>query len=277
MVATRSPLITCVVPTLNSAATLDMTLQSLRNQQHVKVNIVVADSGSTDGTLRICERWAVPVVYVEPGNMYRAINVALKECNTPWLAYVNSDDWIYSDTYARLIACGQRTDADVVYGHSDYTDVHGRFLCSFAAGKPWQLLALFHFGILPFAQPAAIFRKSVYRRLNGFDERYFYSADAEFYIRAVRARFRFALVDGRPVACFRFHDKQLSNTRRTEMREEWRTIFRTPDLNPKLSHWLVLAHWRIMNLGHDLLRVARVSLMSRRLRFPVWRVRWPRV
>jgi glycosyltransferase involved in cell wall biosynthesis len=44
--------ISYVVPTLNSAATLDMTLYSLRSQKNVEIKIIVDDSVSTDGTLR---------------------------------------------------------------------------------------------------------------------------------------------------------------------------------------------------------------------------------
>ncbi|EPF24462.1 glycosyltransferase [Microcystis aeruginosa] len=48
--------ISYVIPTLNSAATLDMTLLSLRSQKDVEVNIIVVDSGSTDGTLDLLQK-----------------------------------------------------------------------------------------------------------------------------------------------------------------------------------------------------------------------------
>ncbi|MGH9840087.1 MAG: oligosaccharide flippase family protein [Blastocatellia bacterium] len=50
------------------------------SQRGVAVNIIVADSGSTDATPEICRRWNARVIYAEPGNMYRAINAALNEC-----------------------------------------------------------------------------------------------------------------------------------------------------------------------------------------------------
>jgi glycosyltransferase involved in cell wall biosynthesis len=58
--------VTYVVPTLNSAATLEMTLLSLKSQRDVDLSILVIDSGSTDGTLDICKHWDVKTIYAEP-------------------------------------------------------------------------------------------------------------------------------------------------------------------------------------------------------------------
>ena len=88
--------VSCVIPTLNSSRTLEETLMSLLRQRNCQVKVIVADSGSTDGTLDICRRWGVPSIYVRPGNMYQAINEGLEQCSTDWLAYLNSDDMLYN-------------------------------------------------------------------------------------------------------------------------------------------------------------------------------------
>src|SRR5215469_16640666 len=92
-----------VVPTLNSAATLHWTLCSLRTQRDVSIEIIVADSGSTDETPDICKFWGVQTIYVPPGNMYRAINAGLRQFDTEWVTYLNSDDVVYPNSYARLV------------------------------------------------------------------------------------------------------------------------------------------------------------------------------
>src|SRR5580692_7524609 len=83
---------TVVVPTLNSAATLDWTLMSLTAAGDIRV--IVADSFSTDETPQVCRRWNVELINVPAGNMYKAINAGLRLATTEWLAYVNSDDWV---------------------------------------------------------------------------------------------------------------------------------------------------------------------------------------
>src|SRR6266511_3523577 len=116
----RSPGVGVVIPTLNSAGTLEAALYSALQQDGCATDVIVADSGSTDGTLEICSRWKVRTVYVPPGNMYRAINEGVRLLDSPWVAYLNSDDFVYGDGYARLVARGETAGADVVYGNGDY-------------------------------------------------------------------------------------------------------------------------------------------------------------
>src|SRR5215471_7494468 len=114
------PQIGVVVPTLNSASTLQWTLCSLRSQRNVTQEIVVADSGSNDGTPDICKGWGIKTIYVPPGNMYRAINAGLSQIESEWVTYLNSDDIVYPDSYARLVACGEQQGASLVYGDCDF-------------------------------------------------------------------------------------------------------------------------------------------------------------
>lgn len=257
--------ISYVIPTLNSAATLDMTLYSLLSQKNVDVNIIVVDSGSTDGTLDVCKRWGVKTLYAEPGNMYRAINTGLRECDTKWLGYINSDDWLYPDSVERLIAHGNASSADVVYGNCDYTDESGRFVYSFAATKPSQLLPLFKMGIFGFAQPSAIFSRRFFQKLKGFNEDYYLSADAEFYLKALQVGFEFSLMPGLSVACFRLHGNQLSNKKGIAMEKEKQKIFAIAgDVNFK--DWAVFAQWRLRNVPHYFIRLLRQSLLAGKIK-----------
>lgn len=260
----RQPSISCIVPTLNSAATLDTTLLSLRSQNGVEVNVIVADSGSTDGTLQICDRWNVPTIYVERGNMYRAINAGLRLFDTEWLTYVNSDDWVYPDSFARFITRGEAVKADVVYGNCDFVDVSGRFLFSMAAVRPRQMLPLARTGVFGLCQPAAIFRKSIYGKLEGFDEEYRFSADADFYLRAARAGFKLAFLGGPTVACFRVHEQQFTQTRISEIREEQRAIFGAGASGPAITARVARMRWRLSNVPHYLIRFLRRWLNASR-------------
>jgi glycosyltransferase involved in cell wall biosynthesis len=67
-----------VVPTFNSAETLEWTVLALKKQEGCRVNIVVVDSGSSDDTLEICARHKLRTEYEPPGNMYRAIKVGMR-------------------------------------------------------------------------------------------------------------------------------------------------------------------------------------------------------
>ncbi|QQS48754.1 MAG: glycosyltransferase [Acidobacteriota bacterium] len=254
-------LIRCAIPTLNSAGTLEQAIVSLRSQVGGEVEIVVVDSGSTDGTLEICRRHNIQTLFEEPGNIYRAINRGLQGSETEWLAYLNSDDWLYPDALRRLIDHG--SDSDVVYGNCDYADEGGRFLFSFRAASPCCLMALFRTGRMGFAQPASIFRNRVFRQLEGFDTRYRFKADADFVIRALNHDYKFARLTGRPTACFRIHRSQLSNARKDEIDAEGGMLF--GGMMPGLSDRIRLLKWRMTNIPHYALRILRDSLLSGRI------------
>ncbi len=253
-----------MVPTLNAAGTLAATLVSLLHQQARRVAVTVADSGSTDGTLALCAQHGIAPLYVPPGNMYAAVNAGLRATTGPWLAYVNADDWVYADTYDRLLSEAERTGADVVYGNCDYADEAGRFLYSSAAAEPRQLAPLFRRGVFGFAQPTAVFRRSVFDGVGGFSEALRQAADADFFRRALLSGARFARLGGAPLACFRLTSRQLSRTGEDLSKAEMAAQAGGATRRDAATEW----RWRAANLPLHLLRVVRASLLARRLRLP---------
>lgn len=257
--------ISYVIPTLNSASTLDMTILSLKHQEGVKVNILVVDSGSTDGTLDICKRWGVESLYTEPGNMYKAINTGISRFNTEWVAYLNSDDWLYPNSLSAMIEFGDKESADLVYGNCDFVDYFGRLIYSFASAQPNDLPALFRSGFMPFNQQTVIFRRSLYDKLSGFDERYCLSADKHFFARASKVGASFSKLEGLPVACFRIHRGQLSNAKSNAHASESKRVDSELFGSVTLKDKIVAAKWKTSNVGHYCLRFLRQSLLLGKL------------
>ena len=133
----NDPLLTIAVPTLNSARTLGDTLSSLRSASPDSIRLVVADSFSTDGTLDICRQYNVDVVQVPKGNVYKAINVGLNTATTPWIGYVNSDDYVFPGAYRSMLQWALTRDASVVYGRGDFRQ-RRRCFPAFAPAPDWQ-------------------------------------------------------------------------------------------------------------------------------------------
>jgi glycosyltransferase involved in cell wall biosynthesis len=212
-----------VVPTLQSARTLDWTLLSITSQKDIQIEPIVVDSGSNDGTLEICRKYGVRSVYAPPGNMYRAINVGMERLTSEWVTYLNSDDYVYDDSYARLVEQGRHGQADVVYGYGDYVGENGRFLYSYNSAPTWLLQHLFIVGWLGFPQPAAIYRKRIYTSVDGFDENYRLIGDFDFYRRVYYLGAKFVRLGEPPVVAFRVHAGSLSSKERDAARSEVRT------------------------------------------------------
>jgi glycosyltransferase involved in cell wall biosynthesis len=246
-----------VVPTLNSATTLDWTLCALRNQRDIAANVIVADSGSEDGTLEICKRWSVETIYVPPGTMYRAVNEGLRRMNTEWVTYLNSDDIVYPQSYARLVAVGEQTRAALVYGDCDYVGYDGRHLFTIKSPKTIRIRGILRGGIIGFAQPAAIFRRGVFLELSGFDEGYRHIADYDFFFRLTFSGHKLSKVQRPSVAAFRLHAAQLSTLEAEIVREELRRFRQVHGSEALGRSFYDTLMWRLQNCPVYLRRLVR--------------------
>jgi glycosyltransferase involved in cell wall biosynthesis len=55
------PLVSIVIPTKNSARTLEKCLVSIKNQAYENIEIIVVDNYSTDGTYEIAGKYTTKV------------------------------------------------------------------------------------------------------------------------------------------------------------------------------------------------------------------------
>jgi len=246
------PQIGIVVPTLNSAVTLPWTLCSLRSQREVSYEIIVADSGSEDETLNVCRSWGIPTIYVPPGNMYRAINEGLRQIDSEWVTYLNSDDMVYPLSYARLVARGEEEGAFLVYGDCDYVDHEGRFLFTVKSPSPSRVPGMVRLsprfgGRIGFAQSAAIFRRSTFEELGGFDERYAIIADYDFFFRLVVSDRTITKLRRPSVAAFRLHPSQLSRRRASNLNQELASFRKTLKIRAMPLDVISILSWRVRN------------------------------
>ncbi|MCK0168489.1 glycosyltransferase [Jannaschia sp. S6380] len=115
----EAPHVTVVIAAWNAAATLDRAIDAALSQT-VPVEIVVVDDASTDGTGDLAARRAAGDarlrVLRQPRNLgpSAARNRAIAESGAPWIAVLDSDDWMEPDRLARLSSIAAETGADMV-------------------------------------------------------------------------------------------------------------------------------------------------------------------
>ncbi len=105
-------LLTIIVPAYNVEAYIGQCLQSLINQSLMNHKVVIVNDGSTDGTEEVCleykERYPDLITYIRQENqgLGEARNVGMRYVDTPYLSFLDSDDWLnsgYVETFARLV------------------------------------------------------------------------------------------------------------------------------------------------------------------------------
>jgi putative colanic acid biosynthesis glycosyltransferase len=91
----RYPIVSIVTVVYNSASDIEATICSVLNLSYTKIQYIVVDGGSTDGTLSIIEKYRnrIDVIISEPDKgIYDAMNKSISYCNGEWVNFMNSGD-----------------------------------------------------------------------------------------------------------------------------------------------------------------------------------------
>jgi glycosyltransferase involved in cell wall biosynthesis len=127
----KPPLMSLVTPSYNQARFLEQTIRSALDQNYPRLEYVVQDGGSKDGTSAILDRYRNTLHHVETrkdrgqGN---AINLAFgRTACGEIMGILNSDDLLLPGSLNYVAAYFSRhPEIDVVYGHRVLIDSRGK-------------------------------------------------------------------------------------------------------------------------------------------------------
>ncbi|MCA9776933.1 MAG: glycosyltransferase family 2 protein [Candidatus Eremiobacteraeota bacterium] len=112
-------LVTVMVPCFNAAPFLPQCLQSIREQTHNTVEMVVVDDGSTDRSLEVLARCAPEATVVRKSHqgIARSLNAALEHARGDFFAWVDADDlWLPTKLERQLSLLQSQPDLDGCFG-----------------------------------------------------------------------------------------------------------------------------------------------------------------
>lgn len=97
-----------IVPIYNVGAYVEECIESILNQTYKDFEIILVDDGSTDGCRDICDRYKagdsrVKVIHKDNGGLVSARKAGLSAATSEYVTYVDGDDWIDADMYARMM------------------------------------------------------------------------------------------------------------------------------------------------------------------------------
>ena len=104
-VVTKQPLLSVVVPVYNVEKYLRECLDSVVNQHYQNWDIICVNDGSTDGSITILEEYQkkdnrIRIITQENAGLSAARNTGIDAALGDYIAFVDSDDFIYRSTYA---------------------------------------------------------------------------------------------------------------------------------------------------------------------------------
>ncbi len=117
-------MISVLIAVLNTVDYIGACIESAVRQTYEDLEIIVVDSGSTDGTIDVIRK------YVESDNRVKMfscdkrsygaqMNLALSQAKGEYVAILEADDMLPENAYEILMQHMKRTDADIVKGDFD--------------------------------------------------------------------------------------------------------------------------------------------------------------
>ena len=179
------PRVTIVTPSLNQGRYLRHALDSVLGQDYPRLESVVVDGGSSDGSLEVLRSYGERISWIsEPDRgQSDALNKGFRRARGEILAWLNADDELAPGAVGRAVeTLRARPEAGLVYGRGEILDEDGRVMRPFAEIEPFSLWRLLHY--LDYVlQPATFFRAAALERAGPLDERLCWAMDWDLWIR----------------------------------------------------------------------------------------------
>jgi glycosyltransferase involved in cell wall biosynthesis len=186
--AGAAPLLSIVTTVRNGERTLPRTIASIREQALPRLEYIVIDACSTDGTLDIV-RANADLITVVKSEKDRGIsdgfNKGIALSRGKYVTLLNADDWLSPGQLMTGLEALEKTGADFVFGDLLYHDAGGTAL-HVIRGEPDYAARIGH--LMPgLNHPTVIVRRDAYERFGLFDLDLRYAMDYEFLLRLHRS------------------------------------------------------------------------------------------
>ncbi len=170
----------------NNQSHIKDCIRSVLNQTYPKIEYIVIDGGSNDGTQKEIEPYINRLAYYtseKDKGMYDALNKGIMKATGDIVGILHSDDLYYErDTIQRIVDAYKKSRADIVYAHGMYVkrqNIHK--VKRIYPSKPFRSRYL-HFGWVPLHTTIYV-RRELFAKYGMYDTQYEIASDYEMTLR----------------------------------------------------------------------------------------------
>lgn len=179
-----APLVSVVIPTHNRCGYITETITSVLSQDYPAVEIVVVDDGSSDATPDVLKSFGarINVVTQPPSGQVAAVNRGLAAATGDYITLVSDDDPILPGALSRLV--------DVLESNLHALAAYPDYFIIGPTGENIARVTVFEYSLvdmirhhLCYPSACALFRRRALELTGGWDTRWRWVADYEFWLR----------------------------------------------------------------------------------------------
>lgn len=194
------PLVTAFMPVYNGEQFLEASLESLLAQDYAPLEVVVCDDGSTDRTAEILSSYpAIRTVHQENRGRAAACAAAIEASTGGFLTSFDADDlWPSNRLTLQATYLLEHPEVGCVLGRQEWMNP-----------PPWLGRDPVYGDLDGIPIGSAMFRRSVYDEIGGFDATFRHSEDMDLLLR-IRERGIAISILSEVVLYRRFHGEQMT-------------------------------------------------------------------
>ena len=122
-----------IIPVYNKKRYLEALFDQILVQTFADFECLLIDDGSTDGSGAVCDEFAAKdprfrVFHIPNGGVSHARNVGLDAARGEYITFIDSDDGIRPGYLENLVACMEKSCADLVISGHEKVDADGKLL-----------------------------------------------------------------------------------------------------------------------------------------------------
>jgi len=171
-------LVSIITPSYNQASYLEETILSVLNQDYPRIEYVVVDGASTDGSVEIIKKYESRFAWwvsEKDRGQADAINKGIARATGDIVAWLNSDDYYLQGAVSAAVKVfEEHPDVVLVYGNMLAVDEDGRTFNTLNY-KQLTIEDLLCFQII--GQPAVFMRRFALQKTNGLDSTFHFLLD----------------------------------------------------------------------------------------------------
>ena len=188
------PLVSIVTPSFNQARYLEATIGSVISQDYSRLEYIIVDGGSTDGSAGIIKKYESKLAWwvsEKDRGQTDAINKGFAGAKGEILAWLNSDDTYEPGAISSAVnVLLAHPEVGLVYGDANYINVDGSIIGRFPAAQ--TDLARLRRGYVHIPQQTAFFRASLWRAVGPLDPSFYFAMDYDLWVRlAMRSQVKY--------------------------------------------------------------------------------------